>query len=177
MHAALRTAIFTAFSLALGGYSTTAIAQSSGSSAHFNIAAGLTLPTGTFADGVDAGYHLTGGIGFKASNTPLGFRGEVSYNGLSGKGGGENFHITGFTANASYDLGNPSGTSSTLYAIGGLGYYNTGGAGGSENDFGWNIGGGFRWPLSGFSAYLEARFHSVSNVEAHFIPISFGLVF
>jgi hypothetical protein len=157
--------------------SASAGAQSSNSSAHFNIAAGLTLPTGTFSDAVDAGYHLTGGIGLRDRNTPLGFRGEVSYNGLSGKNGGDNFHITGFTGNVTYDLGSAGPSASTLYGIGGVGFYNTGGVGGSETDFGWNIGGGFRWPLSGFSAYLEARFHSVSTVEAHFIPISFGLVF
>lgn len=174
MHSAIRAATLIGF---LGALAATANAQASSSPTHFNIAAGLTLPTGNFADGVDAGYHLTGGIGLKDRSSPLGFRGEVSYNGLSGKNGGANFHITGFTANATYDLGSSGAGASTLYAIGGLGFYNTGAGGGSETDFGWNVGGGFRWPLSGFSAYLEARFHSVSTVEAHFIPISFGLVF
>lgn len=151
--------------------------QTSSGSMHFNIAAGATLPTGTFSDAVDLGYHITGGIGMQDRSSPLGFRGEVSYNGMSGKNGGGNFHITGFTANATYDLRNSGATGSKLYAIGGLGFYNTGAGGGSETDFGWNVGGGFQWPLSGFSAYLEARFHSVSNTDAHFIPISFGLRF
>jgi hypothetical protein len=172
MHIVLRTV---ALAAVLGSAPAMAGAQSN--TTHFNIAAGLTLPTGTFADGVDAGYHLTGGIGLKDRSSPLGFRGEVSYNGLSGKNGGGNFHITSFTANATYDLSRAGASSSTLYAIGGVGAYNSGGGGGSDTHFGWNVGGGFRWPLSGFSAYLEARFHAVSTTDAHFIPISFGLVF
>lgn len=161
----------------LGSVPAIASGQSTSSSLHFNVAAGATLPTGTFSDAVDVGYHLTGGIGMQDRSSPLGFRGEVSYNGMSGKNGGGSFHITSFTGNATYDLRNTGATGSKLYAIGGLGFYNTGDGGGSNTDFGWNVGGGFQWPLSGFSAYLEARFHSVSNRDAHFIPISFGLRF
>ena len=36
---------------------------------------------------------------------------------------------------------------------------------------------GFRWPLSGFAAYGEARYHFVTNSDARFVPISFGLQF
>lgn len=174
MHFPIRTLAALAI---LGSGPALVSAQSTSSALHLNVAAGATLPTGTFSDAVDLGYHLTGGIGMQDRSSPLGFRGEVSYNGLSGKNGGGNFHITSFTANATYDLRNAGATGSKLYAIGGVGFYNTGAGGGSETDFGWNVGGGFQWPLSGFSAYLEARFHSVSNTDAHFIPISFGLRF
>ena len=39
------------------------------------------------------------------------------------------------------------------------------------------IGGGFRFPLTGFSAYVEARYHSINNTSIRFVPVSFGLVF
>ena len=162
----------------LAAFAVSARAQSTSSAMHFNIAAGATLPTGTFSDAVDLGYHVTGGIGLQDRSSSLGFRGEVSYNGFSGKNGGSNGHVTGFTANFSYDLGSAGATASKLYMIGGVGFYNSGGEnGGSDTNFGWNVGGGFRFPLSGFSAYLEARFHSVSNTDIRYVPISFGLIF
>ena len=44
-----------------------------------------------------------------------------------------------------------------------------------NNHFGWNVGGGLRFPLTGFSAYVEARYHSTSDFK--FTPIVFGLQF
>ena len=152
-------------------------AQATRSSTHFNIAAGATLPTGTFSDVVDVGYHFTLGVGVQDRSSALGFRAEGTYNAFSAKGGGSDVHVAGLTANASYDLANVGTTGSKLYAIGGIGFYDTKVPGVSETDFGWNFGGGFRFPLSGFSAYLEARYHQVSNADAHFLPISFGLLF
>lgn len=172
------TAFIAAFVAALGPFSDQAAAQAFGSAMHLNVAAGATLPTGTLSDAVDVGYHLTGGVGIQDRTLPLGFRAEVSYDSFGGKNGLGNLHILGFTGNTSYDFTNGGVNGTTLYLIGGLGFYNTSGDnGGSETDFGWNAGGGFRWPLSGFSAYIEARFHSVSNRNAHFIPIAFGLRF
>jgi hypothetical protein len=152
-------------------------AQATRSSTHFNIAAGATLPTGTFSDAVDVGYHFTVGLGVQDRSSALGFRAEGTYNAFSAKGGGSDVHVAGVTANATYDLANTGTTGSKLYAIGGIGFYDTRVSGASETDFGWNLGGGFRFPLSGFSAYLEARYHQISNADAHLIPISFGLLF
>jgi hypothetical protein len=108
------------------------------------------------------------------------------YNAFNQKGlsGDDNTtHAAGITLNAVYNLipSTPRQPGS-LYGIGGIGYYNTREPfydfDQSQSNFGWNIGGGFRFPLSGFSAYVEARFHSVSsNPSMTFIPITFGLVF
>ena len=172
---AIRTAAFVAL---LGSFSTAASAQSSTRAMHLNVAAGATLPTGTLSDAVDVGYHLAGGVGIQDRTLPLGFRAEVSYDSFNGKSGLDNLHILGFTGNASYDFTNGGVNGTTLYLIGGLGFYNrSGDNGGSDTNFGWNAGGGFRWPLSGFSAYIEARFHSVTNTSVHFVPITFGLRF
>lgn len=151
---------------------------------HFNVAAGITLPTGTFADRNDVGYHAIVGIGMTQRTSQLGFRAEGIYNEFNGKFGGGKTHAGGVTGNVTYDLMARTPTpSNSLYLIGGIGYYSAKQAFASdvirdsETRFGWNVGGGFRFPLSGFSAYLEARYHAVSTVEFHFLPISFGLMF
>ena len=174
MHFALRA---TTFSIGLVLVPAFAHGQATRSATHFNIAAGATLPTGTFSDAVDVGYHFTVGLSVQDRSSALGFRAEGTYNAFSAKGGGGDVHVAGLTANASYDLANLSTTGRKLYAIGGIGFYDTRVFGVSETDFGWNFGGGFRFPLSGFSAYLEARYHQVSNADAHLVPISFGLLF
>jgi len=64
--------------------------------------------------------------------------------------------------------------------IGGIGYYSTRDASfttRTESNIGWNVGGGFQFPLTGFSGYVEARYHTVSNTDVRFVPISFGLLF
>jgi Outer membrane protein beta-barrel domain len=150
---------------------------------HYNIAAGLTLPTGSYADRNDAGYNVIVGVGMTPRTSQLGFRAEGIYNEFNQKfGGGGKTHAGGVTGNLTYSLMMPSATqSNTLYLIGGVGYYSTREPAfefTSESNIGWNVGGGFRFPLSGFSAYLEARFHAVSSdLETRFVPISFGLVF
>ena len=170
-----------ALALAAGLAPTITLAQSG--DVHFNIAAGLTLPTGTFADRNDAGYHAIVGIGMTQRTSQLGFRAEGIYNEFNAKFGDGKTHAGGVTGNVTYDLMAHTATpSNTLYLIGGIGYYSTkepfpGFDVQSQTNLGWNVGGGFRFPLSGFSAYLEARYHAVSTVEFHFLPISFGLVF
>jgi hypothetical protein len=150
-------------------------------STHFNLAAGVTLPTGTFGDRNDAGYNLIVGLGLKQRGSALGFRAEGIYNEFNEKGTDDKSHAGGVTGNVVYDLttNNRSNTSS-LYVIGGVGYYSTREpflSSESQTNVGWNIGGGFEFPLTGFSAYVEARYHAVSNTDVRFIPISFGLVF
>jgi hypothetical protein len=67
------------------------------------------------------------------------------------------------------------------YAIGGAGWYNVGasGGGGSDNFFGWNIGGGILMPLSGFDTFIEARYNYVDGNpgSSKFVPITFGVLF
>lgn len=175
MHTAIRSA---SLLVVFGMLSAAAGAQTNTNAMHINVAAGGTLPTGTLSDAVDVGYHLAGGVGVQSRGLPLGFRGEVSYDSFSGKSGFGSLHVLGFTGNGSYDFTNGAVNGTTFYLIGGLGVYNTGGdTGGSDTNFGWNVGGGFRWPLSGFSAYIEARYHSVTNDNVRFVPIAFGLRF
>jgi hypothetical protein len=151
------------------------------STTHFNIAAGLTLPTGTFADDNDAGYNLILGIGAKPRTSALGFRAEGIFNEFNERGTSGKSRASAITGNLTYDLtsGNRANTNS-LYVIGGIGYYSTREPffyTDNQTNVGWNVGGGFHFPLTSFSAYLEARYHTVSNTRVRFVPISFGLLF
>ncbi len=150
--------------------------------AHFVIAAGATIPTGTFGDNHDVGYHGTVGIELRPPLSPLGFRVEGMYNEFNQSNGNDKAHAAGVIANAIYSLSQISlAPGSSLYAIGGIGYYSTKDPvffdTSSQSNVGWNIGGGFRFPLTGFSAYVEARYHHVSNADFSFVPITFGLMF
>ena len=154
-----------------------------------NIAAGAAFATGNFGSRNNTGYNVAAGLNLTPPLSPLGFRVEGLYNEFDqnftnpgfGSSGGKT-RVGGVTANAMYDLpiGIPTGGLVALYAIGGAGYYISKEPAldvNSQNNFGWNIGAGFRFPLTGFSAYVEARYHSVSNVDISMIPLSFGLIF
>lgn len=152
-------------------------------STHYLVAAGATLPTGSFADDHDVGYHGIVGLEMVPLGSQIGFRLEGVYNEFNQKTGNDKAHAGGVIANAVFELSPPTRTTAgTLYAIGGLGYYSTRDPSplfnvSSQTNLGWNIGGGFRFPLTGFSAYVEARYHSVNNVGIKFLPITFGLSF
>jgi hypothetical protein len=72
------------------------------------------------------------------------------------------------------------------YLIGGVGMYNSkatdrplGLPDVTNTDVGFNIGAGIKFPLIGFSPFLEARLHIVNTEgsSTKFIPITFGLKF
>ncbi|MGH7605036.1 MAG: outer membrane protein [Gemmatimonadaceae bacterium] len=143
----------------------------------FGVAAGAAIPMSDFSDAFSTGYNGTITLGLNPALIPLGIRIDGAYNHFDFKGGGASVHITSATGNLVYKF--PSATVSP-YAIGGVGLYNLGGTGGgSENDFGWNIGGGISLPLSGFDAFVEARYNQVQtrDVSTKFIPITFGIMF
>lgn len=159
----------------------------------FNVAAGASFPSGDFGNYTNTGWLGLVGVGIRPALSPIGFRAEAMYNQFSNDCGAfEDYYncgddkpsVWGVTANALYNL--PIGTStagtvggSTLYAIGGLGLYGTHEPfyGSDQTNVGWNIGAGFRFPLTGFSAYVEVRYHYVSNADVRFVPLVFGLSF
>ena len=76
------------------------------------------------------------------------------------------------------------------YLIGGLGYYNTKfdlDNVDSESDFGFNVGIGMKFNLSGFGTFAEIRYHTIfsgndddAGVDignTNFIPLTFGIMF
>ena len=148
------------------------------------IAAGATIPTGEIGDATSVGYHILGTLAISGTaSSPLGFRIDGMYNGLSGKDLGpvEGPDVKVWTINGNLVYAIPGRTTVTPYIIGGAGWYNAKAEGADESDgnFGINGGVGLRFALSGFSTFAEARFHNVfSDPESiQIIPLTFGIMF
>ena len=150
---------------------------------HFNIAAGAAIPTGDLGDAANVGYNFTVGIGARPALSPLGFRVEGKYNNFGAKNcdACDNLTLKGIDANVLYDFMPVTKTVGvSFYGIGGLGAFKASVSDvNSDTKLGWNIGAGLRIPLTGFSGYVEARFHQVqgNGGNVNWIPLTFGLVF
>jgi opacity protein-like surface antigen len=150
----------------------------------FGIALGAALPTSDLSDVADLGYNGTVTVALNPAMIPLGIRIDGAYNQFAIKDNSVasgNIHFASVTGNLVYKI---PGAMVSPYLIGGAGWYNaavdlTGLGNGSENKFGWNIGGGISMPLSGFSTFLEARYNQVQtdDVALKFVPITFGIMF
>ena len=147
-------------------------------------AGGIAFPTGDLGTGTNTGYNIAVIVGYKPQLTPLAVRAEAAYNQFGFTNGGGSINIPSFTGNLAYEL--PLGQSFTPYAIGGVGLYRPsagftgGGSTSAENDFGWNIGGGVKIPLtSSFETFIEARYNAVNanGGTASFIPVTVGILF
>lgn len=162
------------------------VAQSQGYNP-FQIGAsgGIAFPTGNLGNGTNTGFNIALVLGYKPALLPVAVRAEAAYNQFGLQQGGGNINIPAFTGNLTYDL--PLGMSFTPYAIGGVGLYRPsadlgGGNQGTENDFGWNIGGGVKIPLSSsFETFIEARYNSL-NLKNNagtfsFVPVTVGILF
>jgi hypothetical protein len=157
-------------------------AQQIAPSVHFGATGGVSLPLSDFSTGHELGYYISGLVETTPSGSPVTLRGEVGYGGYSTKRAanfiGSSDNIVSFTGDVVYPLANPR---AGAYAIGGVGLYHLSQAGGlvTQNDFGLNIGAGYKWQLADMSSFVEARVHLVSstNGSTQFIPITFGFVF
>jgi opacity protein-like surface antigen len=148
------------------------------------VAGGVAIPTSDLSDVANTGFNGTVTLGFSPSMIPLGIRIDGAYNQFAIKDaiGGGNIHFISVTGNLVYKI---PGATVSPYAIGGAGWYNANLSdnalfgSGSDNNFGWNIGGGISMPLSGFDTFVEARYNQVQaeGGSIKFIPITFGVMF
>jgi hypothetical protein len=173
---------FVAASLALVAGASTAQAQLP---VQFGISAGAAMPNGDLGDATSMGYNVAGSVGYSPIALPVSFRVDGMWNQLSEKdNSGIGLRTLGVNANVVYTL---PGVALRPYVIGGLGMYSSKPTGDgmddveSSSDMGINAGLGARFALSGFTAFAEARFHSLFVEEdagnARFVPISFGIQF
>jgi opacity protein-like surface antigen len=168
---------------------TTASAQSS-KAVSIGISGGAAIPVGEFGEDFTTGYNGTISLMFRSYGSPIGLRIDGSYNKMSVKDE-RIIDVPGFgvvdaavipTANANLVYNLP-GTGMTPYLIGGAGVYGLkldvdgGDDPDSETKFGVNGGIGAAFPLSGFNAFIEARYHHVfsDGVATQFIPVVFGI--
>jgi opacity protein-like surface antigen len=157
-------------------------AQSSFNPFQIGGAAGVAFPTGDLGNVTNTGYNVTLAAGYNPQAAPVGLRFEAAYNEFGNQVGGGNSNIAAFTANAVFAL---PASGFTPYVIGGAGLYRPGandafGNSASENDFGFNVGGGVKLPLSSsFETFVEARYNRVSASGGNtfsFIPVTVGIM-
>jgi opacity protein-like surface antigen len=158
----------------------------------FAIFAGAALPSGDFSNDLKTGYTLGGAVDLRAPLMPVGLRGELTYSKLGAKDtqGLESVNMTETGGNLNAVLWMPSaGTPLTAYLTAGPPYAHvsanasdsgfSGSA--SQNKWGFNVGGGIDFHLSGLSTRLDARYKQISmgdgNGSFKTIPITFGVVF
>ena len=155
------------------------------------IAAGWSAPVSDFSDAVNSGYHVTGLFNVSKKSSPIGLRfdgtfSEFDFKSIAGATGAKARLVYG-TANIVLSARGGMGP----YVLGGGGVYHSSaecsGCTTSSTNGGLDGGVGYRFGLSGFSAFLEARYHTIpsgsdattagTKKAASFIPVSFGLIF
>ena len=155
-------------------------------STSFGVAAGASVPVGNFSDAVNTGYHAMAMLNISAPLSPVGFRVDGMFNEFNLKGGGsDKDRVYAITGNVVLNTG--SAVVASPYLIGGGGWYHNsltfndplfGSGSSTDNQFGFNLGAGLRIPLTGFSAFIEARYHKKrGNSSVQFIPTTFGINF
>jgi len=143
----------------------------------FGVKAGGSIPLSDFSDAAKTGYLLGAQIGLATPALPVTFRVDADFSQYDSKVGTGKGQIWGFTGNALYDL--PLSASPIKpYAIAGAGLYTSKASGSPHsNDFGFNVGGGVKIPLSGFNTFIEARYTRINTTgtATQFVPIYVGV--
>lgn len=151
----------------------------------FGASIGVALPMGDLADVQGTGFRVGGLVQLKPASLPVAIRGELNFTSLGGKDInilGQNLDtgsssIFDATVNAVYGFPAAKDATTSFYAIGGAGLYNSSDL--FDTKFGINAGAGVNFNLAGFKAFGEARFHNVfaDGGSARLIPITFGIRF
>ena len=159
----------------------------------FGASGGASVPMGDLADGADMGFSVAGHLYVKpASQSKLGFRGDVSYDRWGAKGvgnldgGSASLSSMGFIANVIIHAGDDK-SSMHPYLVAGGGMHRSKAsvsvlglaASATSTDPAIQVGAGLEFKLSGFSTFLEGKFVNVfgDGSSSRFIPITFGVRF
>jgi hypothetical protein len=157
----------------------------------FGITGGATIPVSDFSDAAKTGWNAGVLLDVGLPLVPIGFRLDGLWHQFSDKdlpdGSVIKNRIIAGTADVVYTFNSLALTK--FYAIGGIGVYNVrteleggiipGSTSDTETKFGVNAGLGFRVQLTGFSTFVEARWHDVftSGQSSQMIPITVGITF
>lgn len=153
-----------------------ALAQGGLSAGHLGAAFGVSFPTGALSRAHASGFNLAGTAEYRAPGQAMGVRGELFYEHFAartGVAGARAAQTTAAVVSAVYHL---QGSQLHPYLIAGMGLYSVTAAGTRP---GFNAGMGIRIPLSGMTAYFEARLHKVLTDGSSYLslPVTFGLSF
>ncbi|MDQ2767286.1 MAG: porin family protein, partial [Gemmatimonadota bacterium] len=176
-----------------------------GSPVRFGIMGGATVPLSDLSDQNKTGWNAGALVSIGVPLVPVSFRIDGQWQQMKGKnfatlggaGGSSsyaNLRIIDGTANIVYTFG--AALPTKFYLIGGAGVYNErftdpndSNLNASGTKFGLNAGVGFKFQLTGFATFIEARYHNVihgtavgdgsnSNAKSlQFVPISVGITF
>jgi hypothetical protein len=157
----------------------------------FTIFGGAALPSGDAGNDLKTGYTVGGAADLRAPLMPLGLRAELGYSSLDAKdtGGVGSASLNDLSGNANAVFWLPSvGSPLTAYFTGGPTYAHLTAkasdsgvtASVSEDHWGFNVGAGIDFALSGLSTRLDVRYRQISMGEGESyktIPITFGITF
>jgi hypothetical protein len=168
-----------------------------GSPVRFGIMGGATVPLSDFKDVAKTGWNAGALVTIGVPLVPVSFRIDGQWHQLDGKtplaGPPTDFRIIDGTANVVYTFG--AALPTKFYLIGGVGAYNERAklrdtdTSASSTKFGLNAGLGFKFQLTGFATFVEARYHNIihgssigdtsdgSSKSLQLIPISVGITF
>jgi opacity protein-like surface antigen len=166
----------------------------------FGIMGGATIPLSDLSDEAKTGWNAGALLTIGVPLVPVSFRIDGQWHQLGGKDilfsddtRPPDFRIIDGTANVVYTFG--SALPTKFYVIGGIGAYNERvkdrdtDVTASSTKFGLNAGVGFKFQLTGFATFIEARYHNVIHGTAigdvssdnakslQFIPITVGITF
>jgi hypothetical protein len=153
---------------------------------------GIAIPAGRLSDDHAAGYHIGGLVEFAVPNQPYALRAEAMYErfALKSNKAGSDVSLFAFGPTILYQL---QRTQRSTFFTGGIAIYhattesftvNTPGgsttverSGGTRPGF--NLGSGITFPLTGFSALAEIRFHVMMTEGKPILtlPLSVGAKF
>jgi len=190
------TVLFSLAMLASMGSASIAQAQVS-NPLKFTVFAGAALPTGDMKDGVNMGYDVGAALDYHVPLSPFGVRAEGNYASFGAKdtGGADDADLSDLGLNANIVLWLPNaGSPVKAYVTGGPSYskIKVSASSGSvdasisDNNWGFNVGGGLDFALGTLSTRLDIRYKRISSNDffgtgekgtIQYIPITFGLTF
>lgn len=163
----------------------------------FGIMGGATFPLSDLKTDAKTGWNAGALVTIGVPLVPVSFRVDGQWQQLQGKNFPDadrtDFRIIDGTANVVYTFG--AALPTKFYLIGGLGVYNlrakddVADLSVSSTKFGLNGGIGFKFQLTGFATFIEARYHNVihgtsigNTGSSHanslqFIPVTVGITF
>ena len=162
----------------------------------FGIMGGATIPLSDLSDFNKTGWNAGALVTIGVPLVPVSFRIDGQWHQLQAKNDVEfpaDLRIIDGTANVVYTFG--AALPTKFYLIGGVGAYNerfkdpASDVSVSGTKFGLNAGVGFKFQLTGFATFIEARYHNVihgSDVgdtnsadvrSLQFVPITVGITF
>ena len=156
----------------------------------FTVFGGAALPSGDARDNLKTGYTVGGAVDLHAPLMPVGLRGELTYSSMNAKdtggAGSASMNDFGGNANAVFWLPSLPGAPLSAYLTGGPTYARVEAKASdsgvdlavSKKGWGFNVGAGIDFHLSGLSTRLDARYRQISLGDGDnfkTIPITFGI--